>query len=49
MGFDPRCYELAAVFMDDNASRDSITELAQVIQDAIEDHMNVAEMGKSNE
>ncbi len=46
-GFDPRCYELAAVFLPDNANRDEVSELAQLIQDTIEDHLNYVSASNS--
>jgi hypothetical protein len=37
--FDPKCYELAEHFMPPEAPKRVINELAQAIQDAVEDHI----------
>jgi len=44
-GYDPKCEELAAYFLSEvlNPSQQEIAELAQVIQDAIEDELHVYE------
>ncbi len=39
MSFDSRCYDLAEVFLPDNATEQVKNELAQAIQDAIEDFL----------
>lgn len=37
--FDPLCLELANHFLPDGATEDAKSELAQVIQDAVEAHL----------
>ena len=39
-GFDPRCQELADVFLPQGSTKEQSDELAQLIQDTIEDHLN---------
>ncbi len=39
-GFDPRCQELADVFLPTCSTKEQSDELAQLIQDTIEDHLN---------
>lgn len=43
MSYDPKCYELAEYFFDDAPIPQRATrgELAQIIQDAIEDYLHV--------
>lgn len=45
MSYDPKCYELAEYFLDDDPlpASANANELAQLIQDAIEDYLHVPE------
>ncbi len=43
MSFDPSCFDLAEQFLPDNAAKSVKNELAQHIQDAIEDFLSVYE------
>jgi hypothetical protein len=37
--FDPECYELASYFLEDSQDEMAKRELAQIIQDAVEDFL----------
>lgn len=39
MSFDPKCYELAELFLPDDAPEEQKQELAQEIQDTIEEYV----------
>ncbi len=38
-GFDPKCAELARYFLPNEATEDEVRDLAQAIQDAVEDQL----------
>jgi hypothetical protein len=45
-GFDTRCYELAEYFIGTSATEQRKAEVAQVIQDAIEDSITEEEAAR---
>ena len=50
MSYDPKCHELAEYFLDDDPkpAYANAGELAQIIQDAIEDYLHVPEPEATN-
>ncbi len=46
-GFDTKCYELAELFLPDDATVQRKNEVAQAIQDAIESELTEEETGRS--